>query len=100
MVKLEKTIQTVDLENGESVDLDIIRIFTKLTKVNDHFMKGEGINVSWAEFDDPKLLDDALDAFMNFIIKSDKRKIALLRAIERMEHKTESKIKASSNMVN
>ena len=100
MVKPEKTIRTVDLENGESVDLDIIRIFTKLTKVNDHVMKGEGINISWAEIDDPKLLDDALDAFMNFISKSENRRMALLRAIERLEHNTESKIKASSNMVN
>ena len=100
MVKPEKTIRTVDLENGESVDLDIIRISMKLTKVNDHITKGEGISISWAEVGDPKLLDDALDAFMDFIDKSKDRRIALLHAVERAERRAESKIKASSSMVN
>ena len=95
-----KSVRKIRLETGETVDLDIIRISTKMTKINDQTVKAEGLSVTWSEVDDPKLLDDALEAFMSFIIKSDKRKIALLRAIERMEHKTESKIKASSNMVN
>ena len=100
MVEPKKTIRTVDLEIGESVDLDIIRIFTTLTKINDHEMKGEGINISWAKVDDPKLLNDAFDVFVNFIIKSENHRMALMHAVERAERMAESKIKASSNMVN
>lgn len=96
----DKSVRRIRLETGETVDLDIIRISTKMTKINDQVIKAEGISVTWAEVDDPKLLADALDAFMDFIIKSENRRMALLRAIERLEHKTESKIKASSNMVN
>ncbi len=96
----DKTVRKIRIETGETVDLDIIRISTKMTKVNDQVIKAEGICVTWAEVDDPKLLNDALDAFMNFISKSENRRMALLRAIERLEHKTESKIKASSSMVN
>jgi hypothetical protein len=95
-----KSVRKIRLETGETVDLDIIRISTKMTKINNQVVKAEGLSVTWSEVDDPKLLDDALDAFMDFIIKSENRKIALLRAIERLEHKTESKIKASSSMVN
>lgn len=96
----DKTVRKIRLETGETVDLDIIRISTKLTKVNDQVVKGEGICVTWAEVDDPKLLADALDAFMDFIIKSENRKIALLMAIERLGHKTESKINELRSMVN
>ena len=96
----DKLVRKIRLENGETVDLDIIRISIKLTKVNDHITKGEGLSVTWAEVDDPKLLDDALDAFMDVIIKSENRKIALLRAIERLGHKNESKINELRSMVN
>ena len=96
----DKSVRKIRLENGDTVDLDIIRISIKLTKVNDHITKGEGLSVTWAEVDDPKLLDDALDAFMDVIIKSENRKIALLRAIERLGHKTESKINELRSMVN
>ena len=96
----DKLVRKIRLENGETVDLDIIRISIKLTKVNDHITKGEGLSVTWAEVDDPKLLDDALDAFMDFIIKSENRKIALIRAIERLGHKNESKINELRSMVN
>ena len=96
----DKTVRKIRLENGDTVDLDIIRISIKLTKVNDHITKGEGLSVTWTEVDDTRLLDAALDAFMDFIIKSENRKIALLRAIERLGHKTESKINELRSMVN
>lgn len=95
-----KSVRKIKLETGETVDLDIIRISTKMTKVNDQTVKAEGICVTWAEVDDPKLLADALEAFMDFIIKSENRKIALLMAIERLGHKTESKINELRYMVN
>ena len=95
-----KSVRKISLEIGEPVDLDIIRISTKMTKINDQVIKSEGISVTWAEVDDPKLLTDALEAFISFIDSSDNRKIALLRAIERMEHKTESKINELRTMVN
>lgn len=96
----DKLVRRFRLENGESVDLDIIRISMKLTKINDHITKGEGISISWAEVGDPKLLDDALDAFMDFIIKSKDRRIALMNAVGRAERRAELKLKASSDMVN
>lgn len=95
-----KSVRKISLEIGEPVDIDIIRISTKMTKINDQVVKSEGIGVTWADVDDPKLLADALEAFMDFIVSSDNRKIALLRAIERMEHKTESKINELKSMVN
>ena len=96
----DKSVRKIRLETGETVDLDIIRISTKMTKINDQVVKAEGISVTWAEVDDPKLLADALEAFMSFIIKSDNRKIALLRAIKRLGHKTESEINELRSMVN
>ena len=96
----DKSVRKIRIETGETVDLDIIRISTKMTKINDQVIKAEGISVTWAEVDDPKLLADALEAFMNFIISSDNRKIALLRAIERLGHKNESKINELKSMVN
>lgn len=95
-----KSVRKIRLETGETVDLDIIRISTKMTKINDQTVKAEGLSVTWSEVDDPKLLDDALEAFMSFIMSSNNRKIALLRAIERMEHKNESKINELRTMVN
>ena len=95
-----KSVRKISLEIGEPVDIDIIRIYTKMTKINDQVVKAEGISVTWAEVDDPKLLADALEAFMSFIIKSDNRKIALLMAIKRLGHKTESEINELRSMVN
>ena len=96
----DKSVRKIRLETGETVDLDIIRISTKMTKINDQVVKAEGISVTWAEVDDPKLLADALEAFMSFIIKSDNRTIALLMAIKRLGHKTESEINELRSMVN
>lgn len=95
-----KSVRKISLEIGEPVDIDIIRISTKMTKINDQVVKSEGIGVTWADVDDPKLLADALEAFMDFIVSSDNRKIALLLALKRMEHKTESKINELKSMVN
>lgn len=96
----DKSVRKIRLETGETVDLDIIRISTKMTKINDQVIKAEGICVTWAEVDDPKLLANALEAFMDFIIKSENRKIALLMAIKRLGHKTESEINELRSMVN
>lgn len=96
----DKTVRKIRLETGETVDLDIIRISMKLTKVNDHITKGEGLSVTWSEVDDTRLLADALEAFMGFIMSSDNRKIALLMAIKRMGHNTESEINELRSMVN
>lgn len=95
-----KSVRKISLEIGEPVDLDIIRISTKVTKINDQVVMAEGISVTWADVDDPKLLADAFESFMNFVASSDNRKIALLQAIERMKHKTESKINELKSMVN
>ena len=94
-------VKKVKIEKGQSQDVDIIRISTKMTKINDQVVMAEGISVIWAEVDDPKLLDAALEAFMNFIVASSDRKMALLRAIENMEKRTETQLKETFNsMVN
>ena len=101
MINLKaKQVRKISLEIGEPVDIDIIRISTKMTKINDQVVKAEGIGVTWADVDDPKLLADALEAIMDFIVSSDNRKIALLLALKRMKHKTESKINELKSMVN
>ena len=87
----KQLIKKFKIEKGQSQDVDIIRIYTHVTNIDGKTMVADGIKIIWSEFDD-RLLDAALETLMNFIMASSDRKIALLRAIERMKHKTESKI--------
>lgn len=99
-MKKAELINTIKIEKGQSQDVDIIRIYTNITNIDGKHMVANGIKVLWSEFDG-RLLDEALESFMNFIMASSDRKIALLRAIENLEKRTRTQLKETLNsMVN
>ena len=93
-------VKKIKIEKGQSQDVDIIRIYTNVTSIDGKMMMADGIKILWSEFDG-RLLDEALDSFMIFITASSDRKMALLRAIENIEKRTETQLKETFNsMVN
>ena len=93
-------VKKVKIEKGQSQDVDIIRIYTNVTNIDGKRMMADGIKILWSEFDG-RLLDEALESFMIFITASSDRKMALLRAIENIEKRTETQLKETFNsMVN
>ena len=99
-MKKAELINTVKIEKGQSQDVDIIRISTNITNIDGKHMMANGISILWSEFDG-RLLDEALESFMTFITASSDRKMALLRAIENIEKRTETQLKETLNsMVN